>query len=231
MRDLRNETRKPVSRRKADQARQTEQNHGHAEAGRGSLAGISQEFAGWISTRPATTHQTGGQGPRLGQEDGDRLTGALWSLVNALKAVRDKDRVRRRATARTPVLFVKGLNETGVCPRNGMTSDSRDFLLRELDRRFQEASAEGNAERAKYLNDLYGKIQKGLEFLKPKESAGQQALPARVTVNADTSKGIATMGETLQPVDTAPVAVAEPAPEPVQLAKKGQKPRFQKSRK
>lgn len=189
-----------------------------------------KELAGWIQYK-ASHDPIKPAGKGLNTWDkvtANQLSGALWSIVNALKAEHgdQDDRVRQASNrANSTMLFVKGCNETGICPRNGMTSDSRDFLLRELDRRFQGASAEGNTERAKYLNELYAQIQKSLAFLKPRDSAEGAELPVGVTVNADTTGGIATMGETLQPVAEASASVAAAKPAVAVVA--GKKPRFQ----
>lgn len=202
----------------------------------------SKELAGWIQYKSSHDPvKPMGKGQTAWDKvTANELINGLKSLVNALRTAHGNsdDRVRQTNNrARTAELFVKACNETGICPRGGLNRDSRDFQLRELDRRFTEAQAKGEKERAEYLNNLYGRIKsdRGMTNLDNERKPAEVELPEGVTVDADTSKGIATMGETLQPVDAAPVAAAEPkASETEQLREKafgGKKPRFQKSRK
>lgn len=174
-----------------------------------------KELATWIQYK--ATHdpvEPVGQGKSAwNKKMANELCGALWSLVNALRDTHGAgdDRVRQASNrANSTNDFVKVYNQLGgLYPRNGMTYESKEFGLKKLDEAFQKAKAEGNIDRARELNDLYAKAQKSLAFMKP---APVMEHSKNITVNADPSKGIATLGETLQPVgESAPAETREPA--------------------
>ncbi len=184
-----------------------------------------KELAGWIQYKAVHDPvEPVGQGKSTwNKKTAGSLSGALWSLVNALKAVHGKEdeRVRQMSNrANSTGDFVRMYNELdGLYPRDGMTSESRDFGLRKLDELFHKTKAKGDAKRAEYLNTLYARAAKSLAFLKPKQSVRQQELPAGITVNADPNAGIATMGEALAPVgESAPAPETAPVSVPAQSA-------------
>lgn len=185
-----------------------------------------KEATGWIQFK--ATHdpvEPMGQGKLAWNKKTARtLVGALWSLVSALRTVHGKsDRRVGQAINRANSTedFVKMYNELGYLDLknwDGMTQESRDRGLRELDKLFHTEKAAGNAERAMYLNTLYALAEKSLAFLKPKSSVTERVLPKNITVNAAPNQGLATMGQALAPVgdsapvpETAPVAKAEQA--------------------
>ncbi len=189
------------------------------------------ETAGWMQRLALNSIEPMGQGKvAWNQKNANQLSGALKSFVSAIEAAHSrKDERSKQANnyARTTHNVVRGIEETDFYPRDGkLTLTYRDTLLVKVDEKMMEAKTAGNMKLAMERNELCGWIKSSTSYFKPANPVKSPELPRGCTLNGDTTKGPATLGETMQPVaEPAPAAVVKAETATPVKAEAGTKPK------